>query len=257
MAAERSVEVFFSPAEFETLRKRNLSETTCVVFDVLRATSSMVTALANGAQAIIPVSEISEALEIKRKDPDVLLAGEREGLRIEASLSGSVPFDLGNSPREFTSDKVAGKRIVMTTTNGTRALRSCAHAKAVLVSSFLNLKATVELLEKEKPAQLLVICSGTFEEAAYEDILGAGALCEPVMQNGKGNLRVADSVLMSVQLFRDECGDLFGAMAKSRNARRLLFLPELQGDIAFCVQRDIYVFAVGMDKNGVVRRIPS
>src|SRR5215831_257960 len=112
MAAERSVEVLFTPAEFETLRTRDLSNTTCVVFDVLRATSSMVTALANGAEAIMPVSEIAEALEIKRKDPDVLLAGERDGVRIEAALTGGVPFDLGNSPREFTKEKVAGKKIV-------------------------------------------------------------------------------------------------------------------------------------------------
>jgi len=120
----------FTPAEFEALSKRDLSKSTCVVFDVLRATSSMVTALANGAEAIIPVSEISEALEIKRKDPQVLLAGERDGLRIEANLTGSISFDLGNSPREFTKEKVTGKKIVITTTNGTRALRACAHAVA-------------------------------------------------------------------------------------------------------------------------------
>src|SRR6266536_3353077 len=127
MAGEGTIEVLFTPAEFETLRKRDLSEATCVVFDVLRATSSMVTALANGAEAIIPVSEISEALEIKRKEPEVLLAGERDGLRIEANLTGSISFDLGNSPREFTREKVAGRKIAITTTNGTRALRSCAH----------------------------------------------------------------------------------------------------------------------------------
>ena len=142
MTKERSIEVLFTPAEFEALSKRDLSETVCVVFDVLRATSSMVTALANGAEAIIPVSEISEALEIKREDPNVLLAGERNGLRIEANLTGSISFDLGNSPREFTKNRVAGKRIVITTTNGTRALRSCGHAKTVLIGSFLNLEAT-------------------------------------------------------------------------------------------------------------------
>src|ERR1043165_3076032 len=121
MPTERTIEVLFTPAEFETLRTRDLSETTCVVFDVLRATSSMVTALANGAEAIMPVEEISEALAIKADDPSVLLAGERHGVRIEGTLSGGVRFDFGNSPREFTADKVRGKRIVTTTTNGTRA----------------------------------------------------------------------------------------------------------------------------------------
>src|SRR3954468_17262585 len=131
------LEVLLTPVEFARLRNRDLSQTVCVVFDVLRATSSMVTALANGAEAILPVLEIAEAMEARRKDPQLLLAGERDGLRIKADLTGSIDFDLGNSPREFTKDKVAGKKIAMTTTNGTRALRACAHAHMALVSSLL------------------------------------------------------------------------------------------------------------------------
>src|SRR2546422_11748827 len=98
----RTLEVLFAPAEFAALHQRDLSETACVVFDVLRATSTMVTALANGAAAIIPVAGIPEALAIRQRQPEVLLAGERDGLRIQADLTGSIAFDLGNSPREFT-----------------------------------------------------------------------------------------------------------------------------------------------------------
>src|SRR3954468_4770124 len=134
-----SLEVLFTPADFAVLERRDLSNTVCVVFDVLRATSSIVTALANGALAILPVGEISEALKIRERDPGVLLAGERDGLRIGSDLSGEVAFDLGNSPREFRREAVSGKRIVMTTTNGTRALRACAGAKSVFAASFLNL----------------------------------------------------------------------------------------------------------------------
>jgi 2-phosphosulfolactate phosphatase len=253
MAAERSIEVLFSPAEFETLRKRNLSQTTCVVFDVLRATSTMITALANGAKAIIPVSEISEALEIKRQDPNVLLAGERDGLRIEANRTGSINFDLGNSPREFTKEKVAGKRIVITTTNGTRALRSCAHAGTVLISSFLNLTATISFLETEDPPlQLVVICSGTFEQSALEDVLGAGALCEPFYSN---DLVYSDSVFMAVDLFLEARDCLNHAFSLSRNGRRLLSRPELREDVSYCAQRDIYDFVVEMGKDGTVRKL--
>src|SRR5690348_2998573 len=125
------VEVLFTPAEFEALKQRDLRETLCVVFDVLRATSSMITALARGAAGIIPVQEIDEALSIRRREPDVLLAGERDGVRITSDLTGSIAFDLGNSPREFTSETVKGKIIVMTTTNGTRGLRACAAAQTV------------------------------------------------------------------------------------------------------------------------------
>src|SRR6266404_5423303 len=170
----KTLEVLFSPADFNALKGRDLSQTICVVFDVLRATSSMVTALANGAPAIIPVSEISDALAVRNSNPQVLLAGERHGLHINRQLTGGIDFDLGNSPREFTQSVVAGKTIVMTTTNGTRALRACAKAREVLVASFLNLQATADALQRQNTPHLLLICSGTFEEAAYEDVLGAG-----------------------------------------------------------------------------------
>ncbi len=252
MAAERSIEVLFTPAEFEALNNRDLSETVCVVFDVLRATSTMITALANGAEAILPVSEISEALEARRKDPQILLAGERDGLRIKADLTGSVDFDLGNSPREFTQGKVAGKKIVMTTTNGTRALRACAHARIVLVSSFLNLQATREFLAP-KPLHLLVICGGTFEQPALEDVLAAGALCESLYSTAI-KPAVSDSVLMAVNLFLPASRDPNVVMSQSRNGRRLLSRPELRDDVAYCAQRDIYNFVAEMEKDGCVRR---
>ena len=253
MIIVRSVEVLFAPAEFETLAGRDLSETVCVVFDVLRATSSMVTALANGAKAILPVSEIDDALEVWREDLNVLLAGEREGLRIEANLTGSTRFDLGNSPREFTRDKVAGKKIAMTTTNGTRALRACAHAKTVLVASFLNLKATAEFLERHPPPHLLVICSGTFEQAAFEDVLGAGALCYHLFRD-TSRPDFSDSVSMAINLFL-EVRDLKLAMSQSRNGRRLLSRPDLQEDVAYCAQQNIFNFAVQLGKDGWVTRL--
>src|SRR5512138_2943298 len=105
------IEVILSPAEFPILAQRDLSKAVCVVFDILRATSSMVTALANGAEAIIPVAEILEAVAIKQVKPEVLLAGEREGVRIRGHLTGGMDFDLGNSPKEFTPAKVRGKTI--------------------------------------------------------------------------------------------------------------------------------------------------
>jgi 2-phosphosulfolactate phosphatase len=213
----------------------------------------MVTALANGATAILPVSEIDDALEVWRENLNVLLAGEREGVRIEANLTGNTRFDLGNSPREFTRDKVAGKKIAMTTTNGTRALRACAHAKTVLVASFLNLKATTEVLERQQPSHLLVICSGTFEQAAFEDVLGAGALCYHLFRDAS-KPDFSDSVSMAINLFL-EVRDLKLAMSQSRNGRRLLSRPELQDDVAYCAQQNIFDFVAQMGKDGWVTRI--
>ena len=247
-----TIEVLFTPAEFAALDQRDLSETVCVVFDVLRATSTMVTALGNGATAIVPVAEIAEALDVRRTLPDVLLAGERDGLRIQADLTGSVAFDLGNSPREFARERVAGRTIVMTTTNGTRALRACAHARRVLICSFLNLRATADWLSKTRPNRLLLVCGGTLNEAAYEDVLGAGALSEllwPGYQEGA----VADSALLARRLFGLEQNDLAGAAARSRNGRRLLSRPELRDDVAYCLQRDVVALVAELDGNGWIR----
>ena len=246
------LEVLFAPAEFEGLKGRDLSETTCVVFDILRATSSMVAALANGAEGIIPVLEIAEALALRHNQPDMVLAGERDGVRILSHLTGRVPFDLGNSPREFTRERIGGRTIAMTTTNGTRALRACARARNVLLGSFLNLCATADALEHESPKRLLLVCSGTFQEAAYEDVLGAGALCDllwPIYGAGA----VSDSAQIARRLFLLEVADILAAVACSRNGRRLLALKDLREDVAFCLQRDRFNLVAELGKDNAVR----
>jgi len=250
-----NIEVILSPAELPSLAKRDLSKTVCVVFDVLRATTSMVTALANGAKGIIPVSEIPEAMTIKQRQPDVLLAGERHGLRITAKQSGGLDFDLGNSPREFTRDKVAGKTIATTTTNGTRALRSCAHAKFVLACTFANLGATAEFIVGLDAGELLVICAGTFEEAAYEDILCAGALCDLLWTHFDSG-EVADSAQVARQIFLSAKSDLRGAVqTHSKNARRLLANPELRDDVEFCLRRDTNGVVAQMFADGIIQQV--
>jgi 2-phosphosulfolactate phosphatase len=249
----KMVEVLFTPADFSALKGRNLATTLCVVFDVFRATSSMVTALANSAEATIPVGEIPEALAIKKRLPAVLLAGERDGVRIRAALTGGADFDLGNSPREFTKEKVAGKTIVMTTTNGTRALRSCAHAKTVLIGSFLNLRATADFVLGASPENLLVICSGTYEQAAYEDALGAGALCDLLWDNFDSG-RISDSAKMAREIYSIAKSDLLGAASKSRNGLRLGAIPELREDVPFCMRRDVFAFAAALDHEGKVKK---
>jgi 2-phosphosulfolactate phosphatase len=248
------LEVLFAPAEFAMLKERDLSRTVCVVFDVLRATSTMVTALANGAKAILPVADIQAALAVRARCPEVLLAGEREGLRIDAAQTGGTEFDLGNSPREFTREAVSGKTIVMTTTNGTRALRACATAQRVLLGSFLNLGAVGAWLGRQPSAELLLVCGGTLEQAAYEDALGAGALCDRVWPEYAAG-EAADSAVMARELYRVAESDLGLAVERSRNGRRLLAIPELRGDVAACARRDVFGFVAGLERDGTVRRL--
>ena len=87
-----------------------------------------------------------------------------------------IDFDLGNSPREYTEDAVKGRTIVSTTTNGTRALRACVGAKSILIASFGNLRAIADWIEQSEVKHLILVCAGTYEEAAYEDMVAAGAL---------------------------------------------------------------------------------
>lgn len=165
-------EVILTPAEIARLPERDLSTTVCVVFDVLRATSTMLTAFAHGARRIFPVRTIEEARLLHRsKLPDALLGGERGGVRIEG-------FDLGNSPREYTPEVVAGRDIITTTTNGTVALSACAGAKAVLAGAWLNLDALGAYLLRpdNSVGRLALVCAGTGERFALEDGLAVGAL---------------------------------------------------------------------------------
>jgi 2-phosphosulfolactate phosphatase len=250
----KTIEILFTPADFAALQRRNLDNSVCVVFDIFRATTSMITALANGAEAIIPVSEISEAMTAQKQNPQSLLAGERDGLRIRAELTGGTDFDLGNSPREFTKEKVAGKIIITTTTNGTRALRACAHAKQILIGSFLNLQTTADLILKNAPEELLLICSGTYEETAYEDILGAGAVCDLLWKTYAAN-EISDSARMTHEIYKAAQTNLLETASQSRNGRRLLNIPELRDDVAFSLQRDIYKFAATLLSDGKVKKV--
>lgn len=247
------VDVFYTPADFEALSRRDLGATVCVVFDVLRATTSMLTALANGAREIIPVAEISEALEFHARNPGVILAGERHGARIRGDRTGGIDFHLGNSPREFTADQVRGKTVVTTTTNGTRALRACTSARRVFASAFLNLQATAEAIVKIAPEELAVVCGGTFETAAYEDVLAAGALLERIAAQAQFE-RASDGALMARKLYQAASADLLAAVAEARNGAKLLSLPELRDDVPFCLQIDSLKFTASLRKDGTIQR---
>jgi len=251
----KKIEVTFTPADFNALSDRDISTAVCVVFDVLRATTTMTAALANGANAVIPVSTIAEAVKLRQDRPEVLLAGERDGVKILADQTGGIDFDLGNSPREFTEDVVAGKTIVTTTTNGTRALRACEGARDTLIASMLNLRTIANWIEENDVDHLILVCAGTHEEAAYEDMIGAGALCDMIWPLFVGG-HVADSAEMARQTYRIVQRDLLSAMQYAQNGRRLLANPDLSEDVRFCMQRETLTILAGMNEAGEVVLLP-
>ena len=258
------IDTLLSPLELPALAHRDLRGTACVVFDILRATSTFVTALHHGAVQIIPVCEIAEALEIKaearsQKEIVFLLGGERNGVRISTN---GIDFDLGNSPREFTPERVGGKVIVSTTTNGTRALRACAGARLVLAGSFLNLQATAEYLQAQKPAEILLICAGTGNDVADEDVLAAGAMAELLAGASRGDDRKAQRIVptsaateVALKRWQADKVDLLSALGRAKNGQRLLGLPDLRDDVAFCAQRDGFNLIAAMSPDGALRRV--
>ncbi|MDH3224298.1 MAG: 2-phosphosulfolactate phosphatase [Gemmatimonadota bacterium] len=145
-----------------------------VVIDVIRATTCITEAMANGARTIFPTASIEEATKLGASldREQTLLCGERKGV----AISG---FDLGNSPAEFTPERVAGKQLVMTTTNGTRAFLAAEDADLVLSACFQNLSAVVEAVGTER--DLAVVCAGKEDQFALDDVVCAGHLIRRVM----------------------------------------------------------------------------
>jgi 2-phosphosulfolactate phosphatase len=241
IAATMTIDVILSPPEIDLLPRADLEDTVCVVFDVLRATSSMITALANGVGKIHPVCTIDEALALKKQFPDALLGGERHGDKIDG-------FDLGNSPHEYRS--LTARRIITTTTNGTVAMRACENAGSILVGALLNIDAVIARLFALAPEKVLLVCAGTFRELALEDVLAAGIVCA-----GIGDTVLTDSAKVAASVFEKHGGDFFGALSESKNGRALLAAGRAV-DVEWCAQRSVFDLVGQMDA-GVVEKSES
>jgi 2-phosphosulfolactate phosphatase len=169
------VDVALTPA---ALPPATLAGATALVVDVLRASTTMVTALAHGCRAVLPVAEVEEARRRARDLPGALLAGERGG-------DPPAGFDLGNSPLEFTSERVGGRSIVFTTSNGTRALLAARPAAAVAVAAFVNLTAVADWA-LGRGGDLVVVCAGELGGRSLEDETCAGLLVARVLDSEPG-----------------------------------------------------------------------
>lgn len=217
------IETILTPAEIACLPERPLAETTCVVFDILRATSTMITAFAHGAASIRPVLTMEEAFAAREAAPGVLLAGERGGLKIDG-------FDFGNSPLEFTA--MTGRDLVMTTTNGTAAFRAVAHAGRVLVGALLNMAALAEAVAGSR--SVMLVASGTGSGAALEDLLAAGMLAHALRERGEA-VECDDATLTAIALFEQCEPDFEAAFRRSANGRALM-ARGFDRDISWCAQ---------------------
>ena len=208
---------------------------TCVVADILRATSAQVVALAHGARGIVPCSGPAEALQRRQAAGAGWVCGEVGGVPPEG-------FDLGNSPCAFACKEIEGRQLYHSTTNGTRAVLACTHASQILIGSFLNLGATAAWFEKHGQDRLCLVCAGTGDTFALEDALFAGAFCERI-----GVEHPARSI------WRGRDFPLEKALAASQNGRHLTRI-RLSHDISYCARTDLFS-TVGRWENGEIVQV--
>jgi 2-phosphosulfolactate phosphatase len=224
------LDVAFTPAE---LGGGGVGQRAVVVIDVLRATTTILEALVNGARDVLPVESVEQAVrkaqEIGRDQ--AILCGERDVERISG-------FDLGNSPLEFVPEKVSGKTLLMTTTNGTRAILLAAGGTPCLIASFLNARATAEAL-RDVHDDVLILAAGREGRFALEDAICAGMIARAVKRATARPLETNDAA-RAAMLLAVRFGRSLGAVLPRTAAGRRLASLGRRDEIDFCASVDRY-----------------
>lgn len=220
---KNNIEVCLSPAIYE---KHASDENIVVIVDILRASSSICTAIFNGVKSIIPVSTVDEAKEMKQNG--YIVASERDGYILDFA-------DFGNSPFNFNTETVKGKEIVYSTTNGTRCINMSAHSKEVVIGAFLNISVLAEwLISQNSP--VLIFCASWKDRFSLEDTIFAGALAEKLLFSNKFE-SICDAVTASVDLWNMAKHDLNSYIDKSAQKGRLAS-KGLDDCIPYCLTFD-------------------
>jgi 2-phosphosulfolactate phosphatase len=220
------------------IRENELGGKIAVVIDVLRATSVIVTALANGAGWVKTVATIEEAFQLKSSG--VLLGGERLAMPIPG-------FDCSNSPLEYTAGKVKDKGIVLTTTNGTLALSKCGSAEEVLIGSFLNHRAITNYLNEQiLPVEL--VCAGTNGEFSLDDFLCAGLICSTLQNSGR--FEFDDLGRLAIQTWNRSSADVHAALSVASHYNDLKS-KGFDADLSYCLQKDTHAILIRRNSNNL------
>jgi 2-phosphosulfolactate phosphatase len=229
----------------------DLARRTVVVIDLLRASTTICHALAAGAASVVPFAEVDDVRRAAagQSRAEVLLGGERDGVRIEG-------FDLGNSPSEYTPSAVFGRRIYFTTTNGARAIAHAQHAQRVVIGAIVNRRSVVEAIAGDPHVE--VLCAGTNGRVTREDILAAGALVDDLLSKSP---RTTNSFADSARGEWQELLTTAAALGRSPSAQLALELQQTPGgrnlraigqddDLVTCAQLDSMDLVPTLDRTG-------
>ena len=228
------------PAEFDGK--------TVVVIDVLRASSTILTALANGCPEVIPVAEPKEAFALAEKygRDQVLLGGEREARKIRG-------FDLGNSPDEYGKEVVAGKKLIFTTTNGAKAFLEAAGAAEILVGAFLNISRVCSYLKKEE-REIFLFCAGRKGRLALEDLFCADDHDNLIFAaKDESVVELTDPARAGMLAYRQIAGmgPVVVALTQTDHGRYLASLG-MASDLRYCGQVDLLPVLARLEAGGII-----
>lgn len=233
---KRKIEVCFTPA---LLHLYDIRESIVVVIDIFRASSSICYGIDNGAEAIIPVATVEECQS--HCNSGFLLAAERNGEVVKG-------FDFGNSPFAYTEDKVAGKTVVLTTTNGTHALHKAIEASRIVIGSFLNLTVLTDWL-KLQDKDILLLCAGWKDKFNLEDTTFAGAV---VYKLHGEQYKLDDAAIAAEDMYILGMEDLNKYLEKTSHSERLKKLG-IEKDIRFCLNIDVCTTIPVLEGNKLVK----
>lgn len=214
------------------IRKEELQNKIVVVIDVFRATSVITTAIMNGCKEVIPLLTIEEAFELKNnnRDKKYVLGGERRAVKID-------DFDYSNSPLEYSRENVFNKSVILTTTNGTRALTNCINGDRVLVGCMLNAGALAKKIV-EINQDVVIVNAGTNGEFSLDDFICSGfIISETVDLIGKESIILSD-ISKSALISYKEHKDIISYVKEARHYNVMMNLG-LENDIEYCIQKNI------------------
>ena len=220
------LDVLFLPRELDA---RSRPQRTAVVIDVIRATTSIVTAFQHGARSVSPVASVEEAQRTRESAPGALLAGERGGRRLPG-------FDLGNSPREFTPEAVRGRDVILTTSNGTKTLRAVQEGRSVAIGALLN-RAAIGRWLLGRGEDAFIVCSGYEGVFSLEDAVCAGAVVDGLAAEG-ASVALGDGARASQVLWARYAPDLPGLLHETGWGRHIVEIG-LGADLDLCAQLDV------------------
>ena len=216
---------------------------TVIVIDMLRATSVITTAVANGCSKVIPVLTIEEAVDIAQNNKnEYILGGERKALKIEG-------FDCSNSPLEYTKDVVKNKTIVITTSNGTRAIKGCEDAKNILIGAMINARAVAKKAMELKN-DVVLVNAGTYGQFSMDDFICSGYIIDCMISMSDYKIGLSDIGTTAHYIYENN-KDIIGFVKNASHYKRIMDL-KLYDDLDYCCKKDI-IDVVPEYLNGIIK----